>query len=80
MPYTTQIESAKQKLAETKQALKALQEKKPTLTDAAELKAVNKQINTLQEEFGRFRKEIQYRRSYEHSVEREFVHCLVGEE
>ena len=47
---------------------------------AAEIKAVNKQINALQEEFGRLRKEIQYRRSYEKSVEREFVHCVVGDE
>lgn len=40
MPYTTQIESTKQKLAEAKQALKDLQEKKAAITDAAELKAV----------------------------------------
>ena len=40
MPYTAQIESTKQKLAETKQALKDLQEKKTSITDAAELKAI----------------------------------------
>ena len=40
MPYTAQIESTKQKLAETKQAIKELQEKKATITDAAELKAI----------------------------------------
>lgn len=45
MPYTTQIESTKQKLAETKQAIKTLQEKKAAITDAAELKALNKQLN-----------------------------------
>lgn len=56
-----------------------LGEKKTTLTDSNEIKAVNKQINTPQEEFGRLRKEIQYRRSYERSVEREFVHCVVGD-
>ena len=35
-------------LAEAKQVLKDLQEKKATITDAAELKAVNKQINAKQ--------------------------------
>ena len=69
-----------EKLQELKTQIKALEQKKITLTDADEIKAVNKQINALQEEFGRLRKEIQYRRSYEKSVEREFVHCLVGEE
>ena len=53
----------------------ALEQQKTTLIDAAEINAVNKQINALQEEFGRLRKEIQCRRSYEKSVEREFVHC-----
>jgi hypothetical protein len=47
MPYTTKIESTKQKLAETKQTIKALQEKKSTVTDTEELKAINKQINAL---------------------------------
>ncbi|MCR5660215.1 MAG: hypothetical protein K6G25_12935 [Bacteroidales bacterium] len=37
----------RQKHAEAKQAVKALQEKKATITDAAELKAVNKQINAM---------------------------------
>ena len=58
MPYTTQIESTKQKLAETKQAIKALQEKKATITDPAELKAINKQINALQEEIGELKSDI----------------------
>ena len=55
-------------------------EKKATITDAEELKAINKQINALQEEYGRLRKEIQYQRSYEKSVEREFIHCVAGDE
>ena len=58
----------------------ALEQQKTTLIDAAEIKAVNKQINALQEEYGQLRKEIQYQRSYEKSVEREFVHCEVGDE
>ncbi len=80
MPYTEQIAATKQKLAETKQAIKALQEKKSTVTDTEELKAVNKQINALQDEFGRLKRELKDRRDYEQSVEREFIHCVVGEE
>ena len=60
--------------------IKSLEQKKTTLTDAAEIKAVNKQINALQEEFGRLRKEIKCQRSYEKSVEREFIHCAGGDE
>ena len=69
-----------EKLQDLKSQIKVLEQKKLTLTDAAEIKAVNKQINALQVEFGRLRKEIQCRRSYELSVEREFVHCAVGDE
>ena len=69
-----------EKLQDLKTKIKVLEQKKTTLTDAAGIKAINKQINALQEEFGRLRKEIQYRKSYEQSVEREFVHCVVGDE
>ena len=69
-----------EKLQSLKSQIKALEQKKPALTDAAEIKAVNKQINALQEEFGRLREEIQYRRSYEKSVEREFIHLLAGDD
>ena len=69
-----------EKLQDLKFQIKTLEQKKSTLTDAAEIKAVNKQINALQEEFGRMRKEIQYRRSYVKSVEREFVHCKIGDD
>ena len=73
------MEDAEQ-LQSLKSQIKSLEQKKTILTDAAEIKAVNKQINALQEEFGRLREEIKCQRSYEESVEREFVHCLVGEE
>ena len=69
-----------EKLQSLKSQIKALEQKKITLTDVAKIKAVNKKINALQEEFGRLRKEIQYHRSYEKSVEREFVHCALGDE
>ena len=49
MTYDEEIQEAKHKLSETKQALKELQEKKATITDAEEMKAINKQINALQE-------------------------------
>ena len=48
--------------------------------NAAEIKTVNQQINALQEELGRLREEIKCQKSYEKLVEREFVHCVVGEE
>lgn len=67
-------------LKSLKSQIKELEQKKPTLTDTAEIKAVNRQINALQVEFGQLRKEIQYLRSYEKSVEREFVHCVVGDD
>ena len=69
-----------EKLQSLKTQINVLEQKKAALTDAAEIKAINRQINALQVEFGRLRKEIQYRRSYEKSVEREFVHCVVGDE
>jgi predicted nucleic acid-binding Zn-ribbon protein len=69
-----------EKLQDLKTKIKVLEQKKTTLTDVAEIKAINKQINALQEEYGRLRKEIQYQRSYEQSVEREFVHSMVGDE
>ena len=69
-----------EKLQSLKSQIISLEQKKTTLTDAAEIKAINKQINALQEEYGRLRKEIQYQRSYEQSVEREFVHSMVGDE
>ena len=69
-----------EKLQDLKTKIKELEQKKTTLTDAAEIKAINKHINALQEEFGWLRKEIQYRSSYEKSVEREFVHIEIGEE
>ena len=69
-----------EKLQSLKSQIKVLEQKKTTLTDADEIKAVNKQINALQEEFGRLRDEIKCQKSYEKSVEREFVHCLVGDD
>ena len=43
-------------------------------------KSINKQINALQEELGRLREEMKNTRAFLKDIEREFVHCLVGEE
>ena len=69
-----------EKLQDLKTQIKELEQKKTTLTDADKIKAINRQINALQEEYGRLRKEIQYRRSYEKSVEREFIHLEIGDD
>lgn len=58
MTYTEQIELAKQKIAETKKEIKDLQEKKASVTDAAELKTINKQINAKQEEITKLKHDI----------------------
>ena len=69
-----------EKLQDLKSQIKALEQKKTTLTDAAEIKAVNKQINVLQMNFGRLREKIKNKRTYLKDVEREFIHCVVGDE
>ena len=79
MPYTAEIESTKQKLAETKQAVKDLQEKKASITDAAELKAVNKQINALQEEIGKLRKDISRYASLNRDSIRDYHEMVLGD-
>ncbi len=79
MPYTEQIASTKQKLAETKQAIKALQEKKATITDAAELKSINKQINALQEEIGRMKSDIRLYASLNRDSIRDYHEMVLGD-
>ena len=74
------MDESQNELKELKQQIKVLEEKKKTFTDQDEIKAINKQINALQEEYGQLRKEIRYQRSFEKSVEREFIHCVVGDE
>lgn len=80
MTYDEQIQEDKHKLDEIKQTIKALQEKKATITDTEKLKAINKQINALQEKFGQLRKEIQCRGSYDKSIEREFIHSEISDD
>ena len=79
MPYTEQIKTTKQKLAEAKQALRALQEKKAAITDVAELKAVNKQINALQEEIGKLKRKISYCASMNRDLTRDYHEMVLGD-
>lgn len=60
MTYNEKIDEAKQKIAEINRELKALREKKAAITEAAELKAVNKQINAKLEEKAKLKKDISY--------------------
>lgn len=69
-----------EKLKALKTQIKELEQKKAILTDAAEIKAVNKQINALQEEFGRLREKIKNERAYLKDIEREFIHLEIGDE
>ena len=69
-----------EKLQDLKSQIKTLEQKKTTLTGTAEIKAVNKQINNLQEEFGQLREELKNDRAYMKDVEREFVHCVMGDD
>ena len=69
-----------EKLQSLKSQIKELEQKKSTLTDAAEIKAVNKQINALQVDFGRLKEKIKNERAYLKDVEREFIHLLAGDE
>ena len=58
----------------------ALQQKKTTLTDADEIKAINKQINALQMEYGRLREEMKNERAFLKDIEREYIHFVEGDE
>ena len=79
MPYTAQIASTKQKLTETKQAIKTLQEKKAAITDAAELKAINKQLNALQKELGKLKSDIRFYASLNKDALRDWHEMVLGD-
>jgi flagellar biosynthesis chaperone FliJ len=79
MPYIEQIESTKQKLAETKQTIKELQEKKASVTNVAELKSINKQINALQEEIGKLKSDIRLYASLNRDAIRDYHEMVLGD-
>ena len=69
-----------EKLQSLKLQIEALQQKKTTLTNADEIKAVNKQISALHMEYGRLREEMKNERAFLKDIEREYIHCEVGDE
>ena len=79
MPYTAQIASTKQRLTETQQATKVLQEKKANITDAVEQKALNKQINALQEEIGKLKSDIRYYAGMNKDAIRDYHEMVLGD-
>ena len=79
MTYDEEIQEAKHKLAETKQAIKELLEKKVSVTDAEELKAVNKQINALQEEIGKLKSDIRLYASLNRDSIRDYHEMVLGD-
>ena len=79
MTYDEQIQEAKHKLAETKQAIKELLEKNVSVTDAEELKAVNKQINALQEEIGKLKSNIRLYASLNKDSIRDYHEMVLGD-
>lgn len=78
MPHTAQIASTKQKLTETKQAIKDLQEKKSSVTNTEELKALNKQINALQEEVGELKSDVRLYASLNKDALRDWHEMVLG--
>lgn len=68
-----------EKLQSLKSQIKALEQKKPTLTDAAGLKALNKQINALQEEIGKLRKDISRYASLNRDSIRDYHEMVLGD-
>ncbi|MBR4147859.1 MAG: hypothetical protein IKU00_08235 [Bacteroidales bacterium] len=67
-----------EKLQFLKFQIKDLEQKRTSLTDADQIKAINKQINAFQEELGKLREILKHERAFLKDVEREFIHCEIG--
>ena len=59
-------------LKELEHQIKLLEQKKVALNDAAEIKAINKEINTLQMEYGRLKGQRRNEKAFLQSIEREY--------
>ena len=59
-------------LQELKRLIQILEQKKSALSDAAEIKAINKEINALQMECGRLKGQKRNEKAFLDSVEREY--------
>ena len=53
--------------------IKQLEQKKAALSDTEEIKAINKEINALQMEYGQLKKDLRDEKNFQESVEREFT-------
>lgn len=53
--------------------IKQLEQKKAALNDTEEIKAINKEINALQMEYGQLKKDLRNEKNFHDSVEREFT-------
>ena len=62
-----------------KSQIKALEQRKSTLTDAAELKAINKQINALQEEIGKLKSDIRRYAGLNKDATRDYHEMVFGD-
>ena len=69
-----------EKVKEIKSQIKALEQKKATLTDTIEIKSINKKINELQVKFGRLREGVKDERAFLKDIEREFIHIEIGDD
>ncbi|MBO7083347.1 MAG: hypothetical protein J6W30_05830 [Bacteroidales bacterium] len=56
-----------------------MQEKKASITDAAELKAINKQINALQEKIGKLKSNVRYYVSLNRDAIRDYHEMVLGD-
>ena len=80
MTYNEQIEEAKQKIAKINKDLKALREKKASITDAAERKTINKQINAKLEEKKSLKSHISYCASMNREGISDYCHFVLGDD
>ena len=66
-------------LKSLKSQIKALEQKKTTLTNATEIKSINKQINALQEEIGKLKSDIRLYASLNRDSIRDYHEMVLGD-
>ena len=66
-------------LKSLKSQIKALEQKKTTLTNATEIKSINKQINALQEEIGKLKSDIRLYASLNRDSIRDYHELVLGD-
>ena len=68
-----------EKLQDLKSQIKNLEQKKPTLTNPIEIKAINKQINALKEEIGKLKSDIRLYASLNRDSIRDYHEMVLGD-